>query len=168
MLLDYCGTPTKGYNVQELEYQIGELLDDPFGQTVAVVGLGNLGTSLIDYCWWRYQNLAGIFGFDHDHKQIKKSSKFGKCYHIDSLEEIIKKENINIAIISVPPDEAQNVANRLIAAGVKGILNYTPARLNLPDNVYVEDVDLLLALDKVAFLARNHDGMHKKSKLNKS
>jgi redox-sensing transcriptional repressor len=75
-------------------------------------------------------------------------------YHINELETKIKEDGIELAILSVPITEAQAIAERLIRSGIKGILNYSPIELRLPESIYVENRDMMLALEKVAYFAQ--------------
>ena len=78
-----------------------------------------------------------------------------RCFAMARMEEIIAREEVQTAIITVPADEAQGVVDRLIQAGVQGILNFAPARLRTPARVFVEQMDMAVALQKVAYFSRN-------------
>lgn len=154
MVIGYHGSPAHGYNVAELEKSIGFFLDDPNGQKLAIIGLGKLGTSLMDYCYWRYQNLFEIVAFDISPDITNRFINGVKCYHVKDLESVIVKEGIEVAVITVPQEEAQNIADSLIKAGIKSILNYTPVLLKIPKDIFVENSDMLLSLEKLSFLSR--------------
>ena len=70
------------------------------------------------------------------------------------LEKILKKYQIKVAILAIPVHEAQAMADRLVKAGIKGILNYTPTKLHLPENIYIENRDMIMAVEKVAYFSR--------------
>lgn len=154
MTIGYNGTPSKGYDVGDLENSIGEYLDNPKGQNLAIVGIGNLGTSLLDYCYWRYPNLSKIIAFDVDDSKVGTEINNCMVYHIDDMKKILRNENIEIAVIAVPEKEAQRTCDLLVKHGIKGILNYTPVRLIVPNNIFVEELDMMLALERVAYFAR--------------
>jgi len=78
-----------------------------------------------------------------------------RCYHIDELAKVVKEKDIQLAIITVPEGEAQAVADVLVSAGIKGILNYAPLKLQTPPDVYIEDRDMIMAVEKVAYYSRN-------------
>ena len=155
MTIGYHGTPAKGYSIHDLEYHLGVFLDNPSGQRIAIVGVGKLGKSVIEYCYWNFQNLTLILGFDTDQKKIGKEIAGCMIYPVEKIPVLIPKERINVGIISCPPDHAQKMTDMLVAAGIKGILNYTPARLHTPSEIMVEDLDMLIPLETVAFFARN-------------
>jgi len=73
---------------------------------------------------------------------------------MDRLARVVRARDIRVAVIAVPPEAAQAVADRLVAAGVRGILNFAPIRLRVPEDVYVEDLDMTVSLEKVAYFAR--------------
>ncbi len=165
MFVGYTGSPARGYEVSELEDSISKLIDDPQGLAIAVVGVGKLGSSLLDHCYWHCQNLKIIVGFDIDEKKIGKSDNGYFVHHIDDMAEIIQKEKIYIGVISCPMDIAQHMAERLVEAGVRGILNYSQIKLDLPENIYVEDMDLIVTLERVSYFTRNHDLFKKRSSI---
>jgi redox-sensing transcriptional repressor len=155
MVIGYNGTPSRGYNVSDLEKSLGEFIDNPEGEKVCIVGLGKLGGQLYDYCYWRYQNLSSIIAFDSEPEKARKYFKNATVYHIDDMIKIIRKENIKVAILAVPSELAQQVTSILIEAGITGILNYTPTFLKTDDKVTVENLDMIMSLEKLSFLSRN-------------
>ncbi|MBN2712809.1 MAG: redox-sensing transcriptional repressor Rex, partial [Planctomycetes bacterium] len=75
------------------------------------------------------------------------------CYHSSELAKIVKEKNITLGIITVPATAAQKAADELAAAGVRGMLNFAPVRIRVPQHVYVEDLDVTMSLEKVAYYA---------------
>ncbi|MFP4544936.1 MAG: redox-sensing transcriptional repressor Rex [Candidatus Kapaibacterium sp.] len=155
MVVGYNGTPVKGYRVDELEKSIGYFIDDPEGQKIAIIGLGNLGTSLLNYCYWRYPNISLLVAFDKDKDKIREDIYDCHIYHINLLEQVVKEEEITLAILSVPPAEAQSIADRLVNAGIKGIINYSSLHLNVPGHISYEEYDMLSSVQKIGYLTRN-------------
>lgn len=155
MLIGYTGTLRKGYNVKELVALIGEILDKPEGQNVAIVGAGNLGRALMKYFNNRREKLSIVAAFDNNPDKIGTTIGGVEVYPIDKLKEIIKEKNISIGIISVPLNEAVNTAALLVEAKIKGILNYSPRPVNVPENIYLEEYDMVTSLEKVAYFAKN-------------
>ncbi len=154
MVIGYQGSPARGYDIDNLETSIGSFIDAPKGEGIAIVGVGKLGKSMLEYCYWKCPNLSSIELFDVDSKLIGTEVEGIKIHHIDDIEMILSQGNIRVAIITVPPENAQDVAGRLILAGIKGILNYTPVRLKVPEDVFVEEMDMIVPLEKVSFYAR--------------
>ena len=156
MLIGYTGTLRKGYNIQELIDLIGDIIDTKEGLNVAVVGIGNLGRAMINYFNGKRTKLSIVAGFDSNPDKIDRIYSGVKGYHIDRLSEIIKAENISIAIITVPAGAAPDIAEKLVSAGIKGILNYTPKPVQVPSNIYLEEYDMITSLEKVAFFVKTH------------
>ena len=154
MLIGYSGTLRQGYDVKELTDIIGKIIDSREGQRVAVVGIGNLGRSIIGYLSGKRTKLSIIAGFDTNPEKVDRVYAGVWCYNFNRLVEIIRKENITIGIITVPASEAAAVADALVMAGVKGILNYTPKPLNVPSSVYLEEYDIITSLEKIAYFVK--------------
>jgi len=154
MAVGYSGSPSKGYSVKDLIKSIDDFLDAPEGQRVALVGIGNVGRALIAYFSGRRPQLKLVAAFDNDPKLINRTIHGCKCLHAAELAETAKQEDINIAIIAVPASDAQAVADNCVKAGIHGILNFAPVPLKLPPNVYCDNIDMAVALEKVAFFAR--------------
>lgn len=154
MLIGYTGTLRKGYNVQELIDLIGDILDTHDGLNVAVVGIGNLGHAMINYFNGKRTKLSIVAAFDSNPDKVDRNFSGVKCFHIDQLTEIVDSHNISIGIITVPAGSAPEISDKLVKAGIKGILNYTPKPVNVPKNIYLEEYDMITSLEKVAFFVK--------------
>lgn len=154
MLIGYSGTLRQGYDVKELIDIIGKIIDSKDGQKVAVIGIGNLGRAIIGYFSGKRTKLTVVAGFDINPDKVERAYAGVWCYHFDKLMEIIKKENITIAVLTVPASEAANVAELLVLAGIKGILNFTPKPINVPSNVHLEEYDIITSLEKLAYFVK--------------
>ncbi len=154
MLIGYSGTLRKGYNIRELIDLIAEIIDSEEGIKVAIIGMGNLGRALINYFSGKRHKLSIVAGFDVNPDKIGRVVNNVPCYDPHRMSEIIKKEGIEIGIITVPADKAMVATNRLVEAGIKGILNYTPKPVNVPDGIYLEEYDMITTLEKVAFYVK--------------
>ncbi|HPS63619.1 MAG TPA: redox-sensing transcriptional repressor Rex [Bacteroidales bacterium] len=157
MLIGYSGNLRKGYDIKELIDLIGKIIDSERGQRVAVVGLGNLGKAIISYFKGKRSKLAIIAAFDVNPEKINRVYDGVACHHIQQLTDIIRQNNISIGIIAVPAEQAPEIAETMVLAGVKGILNFTPKPLNVPPFVYLEEYDMITSLEKVAFFAKKND-----------
>ena len=154
MAVGYNGTPIRGYCIAELMNCIDGLLDAAQGQNAAIVGLGNLGRAITVYSAGRWPKLSIVAAFDQDPAKVGEVINGCTCYPATDIPRIVAERDIRVAIITVPASEAQKVADRLVEAGVKGILNFAPARLRVPPDVYVENMDVAVSLEKVAYFAR--------------
>lgn len=156
MLIGHSGTLRQGYDIRELIDIIGKIIDSKEGQKVAVIGIGNLGRAIIGYFSGKRTKLSIVAGFDVNPEKIDRVYAGVWCYHFDRLAEIIQKENITIAVITAPSSETAHVADQLVKAGVKGILNFTPKPINVPGNVYLEEYDIITSLEKLAYFAKKN------------
>ncbi len=154
MLIGYTGTLRKGYDIKELIDKIGIILDTQSGQKVAVIGLGNLGRAFIRYFSGKRTKLSIVAAFDVNPEKINTVYEGVPCYDSERISEIVIREKISIAILTVPVDESNRTADILIRSGIKGILNYTSKALNVPQDVYLEEYDMVTSLEKVAYFAK--------------
>jgi redox-sensing transcriptional repressor len=154
MLIGYTGTLRKGYNIKELIDLIGEIIDSDKGLKVCVIGVGNLGRAIINYFSGKRTKLHIIAAFDSNPDKIGKEYSGVHCFDIKQLKEIVKKEEIRIGILTVPGEQAVCTAERLVKAGVKGILNYSPKPVQVPKSIYLEEYDMITSLEKVAFFVK--------------
>jgi redox-sensing transcriptional repressor len=154
MNVRYEGSPTRGYEVVVLEERIGTFLDPPTTQSVALVGVGNLGRALFAYFLGRRPLLQIVAAFDIDPAKVDRMINGCPSYHISEARTVMRDKGINVAMIAVPAAAAQSVADTLVEAGVRSLLNFADVRLRLPPDVYVEHIDIGVTLEKVAFFAR--------------
>lgn len=156
MAVGYNGSPVRGYDVQELIEAIRVYLDAPTLQGIALVGIGKLGRAIMAYFTGRRPNLSIVAAFDNDPYKADRVIHGCRCYVLEDLDRVVKEQGIRVAIIAVPATEAQAVADMLVRAGVAGILNFAPVRLQVPRHIYVEDIDMTMSLEKVAYFARQN------------
>ena len=149
MTIGFSGSPRKGYAIQEMADAIGAVLARSVETAVALVGVGNLGRAILAY-YANRQPVRFAAAFDRAPEKTGRILHGCRCYPVDQMAAIIAREGIHVGVIAVPAAEAQPVADQLILAGVKGLLNFAPIRLHVPAGLYVEHVDLMMALDKVA------------------
>jgi redox-sensing transcriptional repressor len=154
MLLECSCGSKKGYPVDRLLSKIAQLLDIPTGENVAVVGIGNLGRALLAFFSMSGPSLNVTAAFDRDSSKVGRVLNGCRCYGMEDLERILAEQAIRTVMVAVPAGEAQGVVDRLAACGVRGILNFAPVSLRVPPGVYVERIDMTVALEKVAFFAR--------------
>ena len=157
MLIGHNGTLRKGYDIKEMVKLIGKIIDTKDGQRIAVIGMGNIGKAFIHYLYEKRSKLKVVASFDVNPDKIDKTYADVYCFHLDRLKEIIQKEDIKIGIITTPPIVAPEVCENLVAAGIKGILNFTPKPLSVPDEIYLEEYDMITSLEKVAFFVKHNE-----------
>jgi redox-sensing transcriptional repressor len=154
MFLGYSSVQRKGYNIQELIHAIGSLLDNKEVMNVAVVGMGHMGTAITTYFRGKRAKLDIVAAFDVDARKTGTMISGVRCYNVIELESIIRSLHISIGIITVPPEFASVVSEKLANSGIKGILNFTTVPLNVPEGIYLEEYDMITSLEKVAYFVK--------------
>jgi redox-sensing transcriptional repressor len=149
-----------GYDVEKLLSQIERILGLNQEWNVALVGIGNLGEAIARYEGFRSQGVRITALFDADPRKIGQSAGDLTINSLDSLSEVIQAQNIHMAILAVPATHAQEVADRLVAAGVKAILSYAPTVVQVPVGVWVRYIDPVAIIHSLTYyLAREEAGM---------
>ncbi|MBN2445352.1 MAG: redox-sensing transcriptional repressor Rex [Phycisphaerae bacterium] len=154
MTIGYTGSPARGYDVHGLLTRIGELLDPRPDEGIILIGAGRLGRAMLDYLAAQHPEYPVRAAIDNDPELVGRVIHGCRCHADGDLEDIIRDEQVTIGIVAVPADSAQDVADRLVRAGIRGLLNFAPVRLRVPAGVYTQDLDIAVSLEKVAFLAR--------------
>lgn len=131
-----------GYDVESLMNFFAKTLNEDQLTNVALVGVGNLGHALINYRFHQSDSIRISAAFDIDENLVGRILDGVPVYSSKELVQQIKEQHIEVAILTVPTQSAQENADRLVEAGVKGIMNFTPVRINVPDYVQVQNVDL--------------------------
>lgn len=145
------GTRGVGYDVEYLVYQISRELGLTQDWPVVIVGIGNLGAALANYGGFASRGFRVAALIDADPAMAGKPVAGMPVQHTDDLEKIIEENGVSIGVIATPAGAAQQVSERLIAAGVTSILNFAPTVLQVPDGVDVRKVDLSIELQILAF-----------------
>ncbi len=154
MFIGYTSMQRKGYDVRELISVIGEILDSEKGINVAVVGIGNLGRAVTTYFVGKRSKLNIIATFDVDHTKIDRVISGVKCYPLSRIKEVVESHQISIAIITVPAASANEISSQLVESGIKGIMNFTTVPLDVPEDCYLEEYDMITSLEKVAYFVK--------------
>lgn len=153
MVIGFTGSPRKGYAVEELIATVNAVLARSVETSVALVGVGNLGRAILAYYTNRQPWVRFVAAFDRDPDKVNRIIHGCRVHPVDQVEEVLGREAIKAAVITVPAAEAQRVADRLVLAGIRSILNFAPVRLHLPTGTFVDDIDMSTALDRVAYYA---------------
>jgi redox-sensing transcriptional repressor len=140
-----------GYDVDYLVYQISRELGLTQDWPVAIVGIGNLGHALAGYAGFATRGFEVVALFDTDPKVVGEMVAGLPVRPLDDLEEVSARRPIAIGVVATPAGPAQQVCDRLVAAGVRSVLNFAPCVLNVPDDVDVRKVDLSTELQILAF-----------------
>lgn len=140
-----------GYEVDQLAQMIIDLLGTASLQPVILVGVGNLGTALLSYRGFDKEGFEIVAAFDRYPDEARAKRVRQPVYGMEKLAATIETHGVKMAILSVPGEEAQEVANELIKAGITGILNFAPVVLQAPDEVAVNNVNLAMELENLSY-----------------
>jgi redox-sensing transcriptional repressor len=144
-----------GYNVAHLREEIRSILGLDRRWRVAVVGAGNLGTALLSYRGFENQGFDVVAAFDRDPARIGKPLGALVVRDITELPQAVKEERLDLGVIATPLRAAQEVADALVAAGVRGILNLAPRKLFVPPHVALRTVDMTVEFESLSFALAN-------------
>ena len=149
-LLGMTGYTRKGYSVRFFKKELAKKLELNKKRKACIIGLGRLGTALLDYERAKEDGFEVVAGFDCSINKLERIRTHIEVFPMSELENIIKGRSIDLGIITVPAKSAQQVADQLIEAGIKGILNFSPAKIVVPKNIIYLDMDFTNALRFVA------------------
>lgn len=154
MFIGYTSQGRKGYDIREVINVIAGIMDPSDIMNLGVVGYGNLGKAISAYLVNKRPKLKIAAAFDIDPKKIRSTSSVVECFSLERLREIISSRNIKLALLTVPADAAQQMAKALVASGIRGILNFTTVNLSVPEDIYLEEYDMVTSLEKVAYFVK--------------
>ena len=144
-----------GYEVCNLIKNLKKILGLNESWEILLVGAGNLGHALVNYGGFQKLDLNINYVLDIDQDKIGEKLGNTEVHDMDKLEEIIADKEINIVVLAVPDENAQEVAERLVEAGIKAIWNFAPIRLDLPEDIKVRDEDLSIGLISLTYHLSN-------------
>jgi redox-sensing transcriptional repressor len=148
------GVPGQGYRIGKLKQEIRHILglDSTWG--IAIVGIGNLGIALLTYPGFKKEEFEIRAAFDKDESKIEKVWRGIKVQHVDEIPQVLSEKQIKIGVITTPATAAQEVADKLAKGGVKGILNFAPMRISVPQEIRLKNVDLSMQLETLSYFLR--------------
>ena len=159
MLIGHEGSLRQGYIIRDLLLQIEAIIEYRDSIHIAIVGYGDLGRAIMHYIQGRNPKAKIAAAFDINPNKIGKYHDGILCFHVDDIVETMKEYNITIAVLTTPPEVAQKVADDLVAAGIRGLLNYTTRKIKIPENIYLEEYDMIMSLEKISYyVSKELDG----------
>ena len=150
MLLGITGDRRMGYNIHALLEKINEKLGKD-GTSIILIGLGRLGTSVLSYLEDASSYLQVSAIFEIDPSKIGTTFNEIDCFSISELAAFVKRSGTTTAILAVPQEDVNDILPIMLDAGIKGILNYSPEQLNVPDEVIVRNVDIISSLEEINY-----------------
>jgi len=145
------GHPGIGYRVDDLILQLRKILGTDRTWNVLLVGAGNLGRALSSYRGFQAKGFQLVAVFDSDPSKVGKRLGSFVIQSLADMPAAVQKDNIRLAILAVPADSAQEVADQLIAAGVRGLLNFAPVSITVPPDIALNAVDVAVQLEQLSF-----------------
>jgi len=149
------GTRGLGYPVNELKQQISEILGLNRSWNVALIGVGNIGSALVGYKEFQRQGFQIRMIFDNDQRKIGSNHQGIMVSDVKNISQELKLNNIEIVIIAVPATVAQYIVDEVVSAGIKAILNFAPANLKVPDDVFLRNENMSMELEYLSFALLN-------------
>ena len=146
-----------GYNVDALHNEIGKILGLDTKYKAVLVGAGNLGQAIANYGGFRKAGFEIKALFDANPRLIGLNIRDFEVLDSEIIEDFVRDNNIDIAVICIPKNGAQDLANKLVSAGIKGIWNFAPIDLDVPSSVIVENVNLTESLFTLSYLMNAED-----------
>lgn len=154
MLIGFSSDTKKGYDVEVLIEFIGTILDSPDGLNVGIIGMGNLAQAVTHYFNGKRSKLRITAAFDIDPQKVGHTVAGVPCFHMESFAEEALKHDLRVVILTSPSSVAPEMVEPITQAGIRGVLNFTSTPLNFPEDVYVEDYDIITLLEKVAYFSK--------------
>jgi redox-sensing transcriptional repressor len=145
------GYPGVGYRCDELIRAMRDILGTNQPWPVVMLGVGNLGQALLGYRGFGRQNFSIEAAFDADPAKVGQTIQGIRIRHVDELADVVRTKGIRLGMIVVPAERAQEAADRLVAAGIEGVVNFAPVTLALLPHVQIVAVDLAIELEQLSF-----------------
>jgi redox-sensing transcriptional repressor len=145
------GKQGTGYQISYLQEKLRQVLKVNQEWEIALVGAGDLGSAIANYRGFGDRGFHIALVFDASPKRVGQKIGNFVVQSVDEMQDAIRTRGLKIAMIAVPAQYAQEVADRLIEAGIKGILNYAPINLNVPDDVQVQYIDPVIHLQRMTY-----------------
>ncbi len=145
------GVPGQGYKVGKLIEEISHILGLDKDQRIALVGVGKLGSALLGYPGFKTKGFKIKAAFDNDPSKVGKTWQGVTIQNVQKIPRFVSQEKIHIGIVTTPAAAAQEAADKLVEGGVKGILNFAPIRIVVPDHIKLRNVDLAIQLEGLSY-----------------
>jgi redox-sensing transcriptional repressor len=145
-----------GYDVEGLRGKVAEILGIDAEWDLVLVGAGNLGHALFHYAEFQKQGFRIRAVFDSDPDLAGEEWDGVPVRPLEELDAVVREMGARMGIIAVPAASGQEVAERLLAAGVEGILNFSPVKLTVPENAYIRNVNLSIAMESLSYSLSKH------------
>jgi redox-sensing transcriptional repressor len=155
------GIPGQGYSVATLKQELTQILALDRQWHIVLAGVGRLGMALLAYPGLKRSRFSIVAVFDNDPMKVSTTVQGLTIQSSDILEAYLEHEHVRIGIITTPAAAAQDIADRMIAGGITGILNFAPTRITVPEPIKLKNVDLSMELETLSYFLskKNEDGV---------
>ncbi|HHT47130.1 MAG TPA: redox-sensing transcriptional repressor Rex [Firmicutes bacterium] len=150
------GTRGSGYNTDYLRKKILKIIGLDGQTNITVIGAGHLGTALIRYYAQKNPYVNVVAAFDVDSSIVGQKIFDIEIVDISNIKDIVNKYDIKVAVMTVPAEHAQPVAEKVVESGISVIFNFAPVKLRLADNIHVHNVDLSIELQSLIYYANTN------------
>ncbi|MCF8373321.1 MAG: redox-sensing transcriptional repressor Rex [Bacteroidales bacterium] len=150
------GNKRGGYDIHQLLDTFQDIFHGKVDKRTILIGMGNIGSALVKYRGFKKKRISILAAFDIDPSKIKGTYGI-PVYHFDEVDKFINENCIHTAILSVPVVSVQQVTDELVKSGIIGFLNFTPAILQVPAHVVVNNIDLYLELESLFYYIRTSE-----------
>ena len=164
-LFNITGNKKGGYSIDDLLEQIDEILGKQISHNIILVGNGKIGKALVNYRGFENEGIRIVAAFDSNPEEVDRDAKI-PVYPVEEIKDFIEKNNIEIAILSVPDIEAQKMFDIICNAGIKGVLNFAPIQLLEKPNCIINDVNIANEIESLFYFINDvkYTNKGKKSK----
>jgi redox-sensing transcriptional repressor len=145
------GHPGIGYKVEDLILELRKILGTDKTWNVVLVGAGNIGRAMSGYRGFDKKGFRVVAVFDNDPAKVGRKLGGFTIQPLAEIAQMVQQEGVKLAILAVPADSAQDVADQLVDAGIRGLLNFAPISLSIPSHVALQTVDMAVQLEQLAF-----------------
>jgi len=147
-----------GYDVAELAVRLRKILGLDRRWRVALVGAGRIGSALVEYGGFAERSYDVVAIFDSDASKVGEKWGGQRVRDINDFVPVAKDHGVEIVILAIPVEAVPSVMEHVEAAGVRGILNFVPTKLKVPEGVAVKDVNMVMELEALSFALSQEDG----------
>lgn len=152
-----------GYYIDDLRKHLTKILGLDKKHCVGIVGAGRLGTALADYYGFAQSNFTVAALFDADAEKIGQKVGGVEIYDVEKLGEVVKKQKIDVAVIAVPAEFAPDILEKIVASGIKAVMNFAPIPLHAKGDVKIKNVDLTISLESLSYFLAKPNGKNGKN-----
>jgi len=151
-----------GYYIDELRKHLTKILGLDKQHCVGIIGAGRLGTALADYYGFAQSNFTVAALFDADKEKIGQKVNNVEIYDVKNFVETAKRQKIDVAVIAVPAEYAQEVLEQIVKSGIKAVMNFAPIPLRAKGDVKIKNVDLTISLESLSYFLAKPNGKNGK------